>query len=126
MPNIDTADPNLAFNRDDVGVGGELVVQPGGGTLDWRFGYQFHDVIFEQPAAQAYDNTLHQAFSRGRWRFRPRTALVYDASLGFNQYAHAGEALAVGLVNSTPVRARLGLNGLVTDRFAALAMVGWG
>jgi hypothetical protein len=29
-------------------------------------------------------------------------------------------------VNSTPVRTRIGLNGLVTERFAALLMVGWG
>ena len=126
MPNIESGNPDLAFNRDDVGVGGEFVITPGGGTLDWRLGYQFHDTFFEEKAGQAYDNYTHQAFTRGRWRFRPRTALIYDASLGFTQYAHPNDAFAVGLVNSTPVRARLGLNGLITDRFAALAMVGWG
>jgi hypothetical protein len=126
MPNIETADPNLAFNRDDVGVGGELVVQPGSGTLDWRLGYQFHDTFFEEQAGQEYDNYLHQVFTRGRWRFRPRTALIYDASLGFSTYTNGAQALLVGLENSTPVRARVGLNGLITDRFAALAMVGWG
>ena len=126
MPNIASADPNLAFNRDDVGVGGELVIQPGSGTLDWRLGYQFHDTIFEESAARPYANYLHQAFTRGRWRFRPRTALIYDASLGFQTYVNPNDALQVGLVNSTPVRARIGLNGLISDRFAALAMVGWG
>ena len=30
------------------------------------------------------------------------------------------------LVSSTPVRTRLGINGLITDRFAAQAAVGWG
>jgi hypothetical protein len=126
QPTQTTADPNFAFNRDDVGVGAEIVTQPGGGTLDWRFGYQFHDVIFEESAGQAYDTITNEAYTRGRWRFRPRTALLYDASLDFINYVNSGQALAQGLVNSQPVRARIGLNGLVTDRFALLGMIGWG
>ena len=63
LPNVENADPNLAFNRDDIGVGGEFVVQPGSGTLDWRFGYQFHDTIFENTIAKAYENYTHQAYS---------------------------------------------------------------
>jgi hypothetical protein len=30
-----------------------------------------------------------------------------------------------GLVGSTPIRTRIGLNGLITDRFSLLALVGW-
>jgi hypothetical protein len=120
------ADPNLSFNRDDVGAGGEFIVQPASGTLDWHFGYQFHDAIFEDSVAQQFANTTHEAFTRGRWRFRPRTALLYDATFRFINYTNPGAALSEGLVNSTPVRARLGLSGLVTDRFALLAMAGWG
>src|SRR5581483_984118 len=62
----------------------------------------------------------------GRWRFRPRTALLYDATFRFINYTNSAAALQDGLVNSTPVRARLGINGLITDRFALLGMVGWG
>jgi len=127
QPNTGTGDPNLSFNRDDVTAGGEIVVQPGSGTLDWRFGYQFHDAIFEDQTGQAFDNITNEGYTRGRWRFRPRTALIYDASLKFQSYVNGSQALvAEGLVNSTPVRARIGLNGLVTDRFAFLGIVGWG
>jgi hypothetical protein len=128
MPNYALADPNQSFNRDDVGVGGEIVAQPGGGagTLDWRFGYQFHDTIFENSAGTPYDNYTHQIYTRGRWKFRPRTALIYDATLGFTSYTNQSEALQSGLVSSDPVRARIGLNGLITDRFAVLALAGWG
>jgi hypothetical protein len=126
MPNTVTADPNLSFNRDDVGAGGEVVVQPGGGTLDWHFGYVFRDTLFEESAGSPYDNTTNEAYTRGRWRFRPRTALIYDADFRFINYANASQALAGGLVSSDPIRARLGLNGLVTDRFAVLVMAGWG
>jgi hypothetical protein len=126
MPTYVTADPNFSFNRDDIGVGGEFVIQPGSGTLDWRLGYQFHDVIFEQTAGQPFDNTTNEAFMRGRWRFRPRDAFVYDGSIRWIQYQNPDQALNAGLVNGMPVRARLGLNGLITDRFAALLMAGWG
>ena len=127
QPNTGTGDPNLSFNRDDVGAGGEVITQPGSGTLDWRFGYQFHDSIFEDSAGQAFDNITNEGYTRGRWRFRPKTALVYDASLRFISYVNPAQALATeGLVNSTPVRARIGMNGLITERFAFLGLVGWG
>jgi hypothetical protein len=126
LPNAGTADPNLSFNRDDVGGGGELVVQPGSGTLDWHFGYQFHATLFEQSEGVPYDNTSNQLYTRGRWRFRPRTSLIYDATFGFINYTRQAQALDAGLVNSTPIRTRIGLNGLVTDRFSMVALVGWG
>jgi hypothetical protein len=127
QPNQGTADPNLSFNRDDINAGGEIVTQPGSGTLDWRFGYQFHDTIFEQSAGQPFNSLTNEGYTRGRWKFRPLTALIYDASLKFISYQNSGQALATeGLVNSTPVRARIGMNGLVTQRLAFLGLVGWG
>ncbi len=125
-PNAGTADPNQSFIHDDVNAGGEFVVQPGAGTLDWHLGYMFHDTIFESSVAQPFNNTTNELVTRGRWKFRPRTALLYDATMRFNSYGNADRATALGLVGSTPVRARIGLNGLITDRFAALALVGWG
>jgi hypothetical protein len=127
LPDAANADPNLSFTRDDVGAGGEFVVQPGSGTLDWHFGYQFNDTLFEQSDGVPYDNTSNQLYTRGRWKFRPRTSLVYEATFGFINYTHPEEALqGAGLVNSTPVRARLGINSLLTERFSLVALAGWG
>jgi hypothetical protein len=126
MPNQFTADPNLSFTRDDVGAGGEIVAQPGSGTLDWHLGYQFRDTLFEEATAQGFNNFVNEVYTRGRWKFRPRTALLYDATLGWISYTNPSSAAQQGLVNSTPVRTRIGLNGLITERFAALALVGWG
>jgi hypothetical protein len=126
QPNVASADPNNSFNRDDIAAGGEIIVQPGGGTLDWHFGYTFRDTIFEEPIAGGFDNVTHEASTRGRWKFRPRTALLYDATLRFISYTNPGDAANLGLTSSTPVRARLGLNGLVTDRFALLFLMGYG
>ncbi len=127
QPNTGTGDPNLSFNRDDVTAGGELIAQPGSGTLDWRFGYTFHYAIFEDSAGQPFNNTTNEAYTRGRWRFRPKTAFVYDASLKFINYTNSAQAQSSeALINSTPLRARIGMNGLITDRFAFLGLVGWG
>jgi hypothetical protein len=126
QPNTINANPDLSFNQDVIGVGGEIIAQPGSGTLDWHLGYQFHDTLFEKSAGTPYDNYTHEAYTRGRWKFRPRTALVTDASVRFISYPNLVDAGAVPLASSTPVRARIGLNGLITERFSALAMVGWG
>jgi hypothetical protein len=119
------SDPNLSFNRSDVGAGAEVVAIPGGGTLDLRAGYQFFGAFFEESNGVPYTNLTHELSVRNRWRFRPRTALFHDTSLRFISYPNAAQALNY-LDNSTPLRTRIGLTGLVTDRFGALAAVGYG
>ncbi len=126
LPNTVDANPDLSFNQDNVGGGADLALQPGSGTLDWHFGYQLHATIFEESAGKPYDNLVQEAYTRGRWKFRPRTAFVYDATFRFITYNNADLAAPVPLDTSTPIRARIGLDGLITDRFALLAMVGWG
>ena len=78
--------PDIAFNRDDVGVGADFILTPGQGTLDWRLGYQFHDAIFEQGAAQSCDSITNQISLQGRWSsdreqrsftmLRPRSGII--------------------------------------------------
>jgi hypothetical protein len=126
LPNSSNADPNVSFTQDNVSAAAELALQPSSGTLDWHFGYQFATAIFEQQTGAPFTNLTHTAFTRGRWRFRPRTALIYDAQLNFQYYTDLAKAEAQGLVQSTPIRTRIGLSGLITERFGVLALVGWG
>jgi hypothetical protein len=114
--------PEDNFNRFSARAGGGLLWAPGGGMFDWRLGYQYGLTYFEDDAFRNLGNHEHQVNTRGRWRFLPRTALLYDASIGFLRYNSAtGSQL-----DSSPVRARLGLNGLVTQSFAFMAIAGWG
>ena len=117
-------DPNLSFNRDDVTAAAALVLQPGSGTLDWRFGYQFLGSYFEDQTGATLNNVTHEVLTKGRWKWRPRTALIYDATMRFINYADATNV--TGLRNSTPVRARLGLTGLVSSNLSLLALAGYG
>lgn len=119
------SNPDLSFNRDDVTAGGEIIVLPGGGAFDLRAGYQFYGAFFEQSNGVPYTNFTHEVSVRNRWKFRPRTALFQDTTLRFISYPHADRALNY-LNGSTPLRTRIGLTGLVTERFGALAAVGYG
>lgn len=117
-----SSDTNAAWDRDLVVLGAGVVWRPGGGLFDWRLGYELNYNYFERAAFKEFNNIQHYIKTRGRWRFLPRTALLYDASLGFINYTNPPTTQD----NGQPVRARLGLNGLVTNHFALLAMAGWG
>ncbi|CAN5923912.1 hypothetical protein BH11MYX4_BH11MYX4_37340 [soil metagenome] len=119
------SDPNLSFNRSDVGAGAEVVVIPGGGTLDLRAGYQFFGAFFEESNGAPFTNLTHELSVKNRWKFRPRTALFQDTVLRFISYPNAERALNY-LNDSTPLRTRLGLTGLLTDRFGVLLAAGYG
>ncbi len=116
------------FNRDVPSVGAEVIWTPGAGLLEWRLGYQFTGTFFESLAQLS--NLQNQFETRGRWRFLPRTSLVFDGRFGFINYtdptATEGNLNTGVKTSSHPVRALLGVNGLVTPSFAVLAMAGWG
>lgn len=119
------ADPNLSFNRSDVNAGAEVIAIPGAGTLDLRAGYQFFGALFEESNGAPYTSITHELSLRNRWRFRPRTALFHDTTLRFVHYPNADRALNY-LNDSTPLRTRFGVTGLLTDRFGVLLAGGYG
>ena len=116
-------DDRYAFDRDTVRFGTGIIWRPGGGLFDWRLGYELRYNHFERSDFQNLDNTHHYINTRGRWRFLPRSALVYRAELGFINYASNDNRT---LNDSTPVRSLIGFNGLITNHFGLLAMAGWG
>lgn len=114
--------PTAGLNRDENRVGGELVFTKPGNLFDWRFGYAYRLTHFESDFANELSNYAHEFYTRGRYRFLPRTALVYDGSVVLQRYFQE----SAGLSNSTPLQSRIGLAGLLTDRIGVTAMIGWG
>jgi hypothetical protein len=110
-----------SFNRIGARAGAEIAWQPGGGLLDWRLGYRFSGTIFESDRFTKLTNLENTLQTRGRWRFLPRTALMYDARFGFITYP-SGQTKT----SSHPLRVQMGMNGLITPSFSVLALVGWG
>jgi len=123
LPNT-TGNPDFAFtqNRPDGGI--DLVLNPGGGTLEYRVGYHFMATLYETRGSVQFNSMQHTGALRGRWRFNPRNSLFSEATVGRNLYTarRPGSPLA----DSTPLTARVGLDGLFTTNLGGTFSVGWG
>jgi hypothetical protein len=116
----DPAAPPI-YGRDIFRAGGALAWRPGGGVLEWSLGYDMTYVAFESDAFSDFSSVSHAAVLRGRWLFLPRTALLYSGDYGVLLYPTGSDLKPRG----NPLNSRLGINGLITNHFAGLAMVGW-
>jgi len=110
------------FNRDSVRGGGGVTWRPGGGLFEWRAGYTATYHWFENSTYESLANIHHDFGTRGRWRFLPRSALLFDTSYTLIRYTKASTTQNDGDV----ARARIGFSGLVTYHLALMGMVGWG
>ncbi len=119
QPSNDT-DTENALNRDSVRLGAGATWRPGGGLFSWRLGYELSYNFFEDDPYKDLNNYQNQVNMRGRWRFLPRTALLYDGSYTWVSYSKNTVQNDGDIVRSS-----IGLNGLVTNHFALLGMVGW-
>jgi hypothetical protein len=115
-------DPNTenAFDRDSVRAGTGISWRPGGGLFDWRVGYEFLYNYFEKSNFSNLNNFQNTINMRGRWRFLPRTALLYDGGYTWVDYPNPTVQN-----DGTIARSSIGLNGLITNRFSLLGMIGW-
>lgn len=122
------------FDRHVVNAGAGITWRPGGGLFEWRFvGYDLRATFFEDSGFESFNNLDHRLETRGRWKFLPRSALVYEGVYQFIRYT--GEALAVAPPGPTVrltdqnggdiIRARAGYSGLITNRFGVTALGGW-
>jgi hypothetical protein len=109
------------FGRDTFRAGAALNWRPGGGMLEWSLGYDMAYVMFESGDFSNFSSVSHSAVLKGRWLFLPRTALLYSGDYGVLVYPDGGSVKPQG----SPLSSRLGINGLITNHFAALAVVGW-
>jgi hypothetical protein len=110
------------FTRDTVRGGAGITWRPGGGLFEWRNGYAITYHFFENDTYDSLANVQHELNSRGRWRFLPRSALLFDTSYTFVRYTEDTTQQTDG----DAVRARVGFHGLVTYHLALLGMLGWG
>ncbi len=109
------------FNRDTLRGGAGVTWRPGGGLFEWRLGYAATYHFFEDSAYDGLTNLQHEVGTRGRWRFLPRSALLFDSTYTFVRYLNNGTPQADG----DAIRSRVGFHGLVTYHLALLGMLGW-
>jgi hypothetical protein len=109
------------FNRDTLRGGGGVTWRPGGGTFEWRGGYLGSYHWFESAQYDPLTNLNHTFETRGRWRFLPRSALLFDSSYSLVRYTQPGATQTDGDM----VRSRIGFHGLVTYHLSLMGLLGW-
>ncbi len=112
------------FNRIQNRAGLALQFNPNSGVLGFSLSYMNHLEFFERSDVSFYSYMANEITFANRWRFLPQTAFVFDASIIPTFYFNNGGA-PLALSPSHPMRARFGLNGLFSERFGLLAMVGY-
>ncbi len=117
--------PDVNFNRNTLNAGADVTWSPGGGLLSWKLGYRGRFTFLDASGTNPFNNISNAIITQGSWKFRPKTAVVYDGNFAFNNFTQRAQAFN-GLLDSTPLRSRLGLSGLISPRFGLLAMVGYG
>jgi len=110
----------LSLNRQSARANAGVVWRPGGKQFSWGFGYEFTAEIFEENAFGNLNYLQHFGTTSGSWAFLPKTALSFDARAGVTRYTQSSN-----LSDATNVRARVGLNGRLTPKISALAVIGW-
>lgn len=112
------------FDRHTLAAGTGVTWRPGGGLFEWRLGYDFLGTYFSEGGYDAFNNHKHTVGTKGRWRFLPRTALLYDAAYRYIDYTN-DEASQNGRTDGETIRSRLGVGGLITTQIAFRVMGGW-
>lgn len=114
------------FNRIENSATAEIAYQSPGEVLEWRLGYNNRiSIMTDGTVGQDRFNRMdNEVSTRLRWRFFPKTSLLFDAAITPTFYLSSGSA-ALGLFTGFPVRTRVGLNGLLSERLALQFFAGY-
>jgi hypothetical protein len=118
-------DPDLrnAFKRDVIRGGGGIAWRPGGGLFTWRVGYLATATLFESGDFTNLDNIKHTLQLSGSWKFLPRTALLYRGNITWLRYTSKNQPATLG--DGEIMDSQIGINGLISNYFGLLGMIGW-
>jgi hypothetical protein len=120
QPNNNPSETATASDRNVVGGSFGVRFQPGGGALEWSLGYQAQMTIFDDTAF-GLNRVVHGPRTQGRWKFLPKTALLYDGGVAFVRHTQPNSRQT----DANPVSSQLGINGLISPRLSVLVMGGW-
>ncbi len=111
------------LNRNTLLGNVEIAYAPGRGVFELRFGYNIQATLFDEIPGN--NSLTHTGFARMRWRFLPKTALVWEGFISRVGYLNDPETYSGGLFSATPMTTRFGLAGLLTNRVSLTVLAGY-
>ena len=111
-------------------AGGVFGIHPVGRTIEAHLRYTWIATFFQQNdlALQQLNKDEHVFDGRLAWSFLPRTAAFLSANYRRVNYDQAARSIGTAQVvnaDSRPLRFQVGLNGLILNRLAAQAQIGY-
>jgi hypothetical protein len=115
--------PYVASQGPIIRYGNQALAQvrlaPGGGRLQGIVRYSNAIDVFDS-SNEYYrhaDSMTHEGMLDFSWKWFPKTAIFLQARQGYVQYFHPNSTVGAGTkVSSFPLRATLGLRGLITEK----------
>jgi len=102
-----------------------LVAEPGGKALRLSAGYGFSfDYYDDDTGLASGDQQAHNFYFDTRWRFLPKNSLLLHFDMQLLEYPNSGANFQN--TNSKPLRASIGLAGLLTRTLSFRLFVGYG
>ena len=116
-----------SFDRDVNRAMLGIRIRPGGGAFNWDLGVRNTIDLWENNQLSIGRNIYTEVVSAAKWKFFPKTAIVWDVSVGYRDY-FVGNAATFGYYNvdSFPLRTYLGVIGLITPKIQFLVKGGYG
>ncbi|MDJ0761774.1 MAG: hypothetical protein QNJ97_02200 [Myxococcota bacterium] len=113
--------------------GAGIRFSPGGGTLSFELGYRMMLLLYEDDfLAEPNNKHVHDTRLVTSWRILPKTALISKINFSPTIYMNEPESAPDAAINiapnvdSLPIRAHMGLQGLLTPRFGLSLFAGYG
>ena len=119
---------NVRYGRNTLDAAPRLRFQTSGGVLKASVGGRYAYTFFEEGIFNPYDTMTYAATVDAAWEFLPKTALVYEGEVARRDFQGTAPASAgaTGLRrDGTRWQFRVGMNGALSARLSATAMVGY-
>lgn len=101
-------------------------LRPQGGVLEQQIAYSGTLSIFETAEFVTANHFKHDFSTYTKWNFFPRTAAIFEAHFGYNDFFRDANVDQFGNVDSMPLRVTLGALGIIKNRIQFRADLGYG
>ena len=101
-------------------------IRPQGGALEQQIAYTGALHIFEGAEFVTANHLDHNLSTYTKWNFLPRTAMLFQAHIGYNDFFQDINVNQFASVDSVPLRLQLGAIGLIGSRIQFNTNIGYG
>lgn len=119
---------SLSFNRIGNTFGAIFGIHPGARIIDSKLNYHLDRYWHQTSGLEQLDRTKHRFGLNLQYNFLPKTGIFLNSSYNLIRYdePNGGDADRVSHLDSSPLRIKAGVSGLITRRLSLKGSAGYG